>query len=190
MADAEVNVKPAANPAPEPKPAPGAAWHARFGNWAQIASAVIAAFGFAIVIIQIHGAARRAIQDELRAELTDARKLYMSYSDATLKYPALSSPDYDALMKNHVEYLRYENFVSHMIYAYDDILNIVKQYGNADEEKLWVMSFNLDLEPHLRYLCQISDPRVFQTFRPEMQQRLSDALKQGCKDMKPLVEQK
>lgn len=163
-----------------------AGWHARYGNWAQIASAAIAALGFTIVIYQIHTAATKASADALRAELADARKLYMSYSESTLKYPQLSEPNYDVLMKDRVEYTRYENFFSHMLYAYDDILNVMEQYGNEDESNLWFIAFERDLEPHMRYLCQIKDESFFAMYRTNMQEWLKEAKEQNCKTVQPL----
>jgi hypothetical protein len=168
-------------PTPHPR-------HARFGNWAQIASAVIALCGFTIVILQLYDARRKATEESSRAELADARKLYMTFSDATLKYPYLSEPDYEMLMHNHNGYIRYKNFVSHMLYAYDDILNAIGAYKDSEDEAEWVVSFEVDIEAHQRYLCQITDPRFFKMYRLAMQNRLAEANKKNCKDMQPLVE--
>lgn len=161
-------------------------WYSRFGNAAQIASAVVALVGFSAVVWQINVAWKKNTEDAYRAELADARKVYMSYSDATLKYPELTYPDYDALMRNHIEYVRYQNYVSHMLYAYDEMLNLAPVVDSVDEEE-WVLAFEIDLEPHHRYICQLPDPRLIKTFRLAMQQRLNKA-RQNCGDTKPLVE--
>jgi len=165
-------------------------WAPWFGNWAQVSSAVIAAIGFAIVITQISESRQKASDEAYRAELGDARKIYMSYSESTLRYPQLSMPDYDYLMRNHIEYVRYQNFVSHMIYAYDEILNVIQDGGDQNDEDEWLAAYNMDVEPHQRYLCQMPDARFFKSFRPEMQKRLRDANEKNCKDVAPLVELK
>ena len=77
-------------------------------------SAVFALIGFSAVVWQIKEARVRNTQQELHAQLLEARKVYMSYSEASLTYAQFTKPNYDALMRNHVEYLRYQNFFSHM----------------------------------------------------------------------------
>lgn len=39
-------------------------------------------------------------------------QVYMSYSEATLKYPELSQPNYEKIKADPVEYVRYKNYVS------------------------------------------------------------------------------
>ena len=78
--------------------APGP-WYSRFGNAAQIASAAVALIGFTAVVWQINETRNKNTEEASRGELADARKSYMSYSDATLKYPELTDPD-DALMRD------------------------------------------------------------------------------------------
>jgi hypothetical protein len=71
------------------------------GNVAQIASAIIAIFGFWAVANQISISRDRASEEALRAELAEARKVYMSYSESSLKYPEFTAPNYDVLIRNH-----------------------------------------------------------------------------------------
>ena len=47
----------------------------------------------------------------------------MSYSEATLKHPELSQPNSDKIKADPVEYVRYKNYVSHMLFASDEILS-------------------------------------------------------------------
>src|SRR3954454_23302692 len=101
-------------PAVAPVAAPPAPWYSRYGNVAQIASAVIAMIGFAVVIFQLNDNHRKSGAEAYRAELADARRNYATYSDAILRYPHLSDPDYAMLMRSHNEYLRYQAFVTHM----------------------------------------------------------------------------
>src|SRR4029079_2826937 len=160
-------------------PAP---WYSRVGNVAQVASAIVAFVGFSAVVWQINQTRNKNTEEAYRAELADARKVYMSYSDATLKYPELTNPDYDALMRDHTEYVRYQNFVSHMLYAYDEMLHLAPVVDSVDEEE-WVLAFEIDLEPHHRYVCQLPDPRLIRTFRSAMQDRLNKA-RENCGDTK------
>jgi hypothetical protein len=165
---------------------PPLAWYLRLGNFSQIASALIAVIGFSAVIWQINDAHNKSAQENYRAELADARKVYMAYSDATLKYPELTDPNYDALMRNHVEYMRYQNFVSHMLYAYDEMLSLAPLVDSVSEEE-WALAFQIDLEPHHRYVCQMPDLRLIKTFNAAMQARLNKA-REHCGDTKPLIE--
>ena len=103
-----------------------------------------------------------------------------------MKYRELTDPEYDALMRNHTEYVRYQNFVSHMLYAYDEMLNLAPVVDSVSEDE-WVLAFEIDLEPHHRYICQLPDPRLIKTFRPAMQARLEKA-RQNCGDTRPLIE--
>ena len=43
------------------------------------------------------------------AKEASARQVYMSYSEATLKYPELSQPNYEKIKADPVEYVRYKN---------------------------------------------------------------------------------
>jgi hypothetical protein len=162
------------------------AWYLRLGNLSQMASALVALIGFSAVVWQINETRNKNTQENYRAELADARKVYMAYSDATLKYPELTDPDYDALLRSHNEYMRYQNFVSHMIYAYDEMLNLAPLVDSVSEDE-WSLAFQIDLEPHRRYICQMPDPRLIKTFRVVMQERLNK-MRENCADTKPLVE--
>jgi hypothetical protein len=173
-------------PPPPPAGVPGP-WYSRFGNLAQIASAVIALVGFAVVIFQLNDNRKKSEAEAYRAELADARRNYATYSDAVLRYPHLSDPDYAALMRNHNEYLRYQAFVSHIIYAYDDILNVVRGGGDNEGIKEWLTAFQMDIRPHRRYLCHPTDKRFTATYRPFMQKLLKDAAG-DCKDVPELAE--
>jgi len=169
-------------------------FHAKAGNWAQIASAlfafvsmIVAIVGFTIVIRQMEDSRKKTADEAYRAELADARKIYVSYSEASLRYPQLTAPDFEILMHNHNEYLRYQSFVSHMVYAYDDILNVVahsKESGAKDE---WLLAFRADVAPHRRYLCHPADADFVQMYRPTMQALLKEAAG-DCAQIKPLVE--
>jgi hypothetical protein len=176
---------------PEVAKPPARPWYTPFGNVAQIASALIALVGFSVVIYQIAENRRKSADEAYRAELGDARRNYALYSDAGLRYPHLSDPDYDALMRNHIEYVRYKNFVEEMIYAYDDILNVLEQSNEPGVKDGWLLSFAIDIEAHHRYLCQITDRRFFAMYRPRIQATLQKAMG-NCAEQErsPLVEVK
>lgn len=173
-------------PPAAPAVAPGP-WYSRYGNLAQIASAVIALVGFAVVIFQLNDNRQKSEAEAYRAELADARRNYVTYSDAILRYPHLSDPDYAALMRNHVEYLRYQTFVAHMVYAYDDILNVVSEGRDTEGLQEWLVAFRVDIAPHRRYLCHPVDKRFAEMHRPFMQKLLKEAAG-DCKDVPELGE--
>lgn len=79
-------------------------WHPQWGNVAQIVSAVAALCAVEVIfqLSFIRGNAKEA----------SARQVYMSYSEATLKYPELSQPNYEKIKADPVEYVRYKNYVS------------------------------------------------------------------------------
>ncbi len=177
----------AQKPAVSTTPAPAKLlWYSRYGNCAQIASALFAAIGFSFVIWQIAETRHKTSEEAYRTELSEARKVYMSYSNSTLQYPQLSTPNYDAVLSSKLEYERYQNFVSHMLYAYDEMLYVTDRGGEHEAKDEWQMAFEIEIEPHQRYLCQIPDPRYFKTFRPGMQARLKERNEKLCKDEKPL----
>ena len=134
----------------------------RWGNNAQIASAVISLLGFGILIYQAW-----AIQSNFKA--TAARQVYMSYSESTLRNPELSEPDYPKLRDGDPkEFIRYKNFVSTMLFAYDEILG-------AYDEPEWRRAFNEEIVYHLPYLCTYTDPNYDLMFFPKMRERLKQA---------------
>jgi len=92
----------------------------------------------------------------------------MSYSETTLTYPQFTEPSYDALLRDHAEYLRYQNFFSHMLYAYDEVIGALRAMGDQQAEREWALALHLDLEPHQRFICHMPDPRLVETFRPFM----------------------
>jgi len=191
MTSPDTTTTPPAQPEPAPAVAPAAAapapWYSRYGNLAQIASALIAMIGFAVVIFQLNDNRKKSDAEAHRAELADARRNYITYSDAILRYPHLSDPDYAMLMRSHSEYLRYQAFVTHMIHAYDDILNVVRGGGENEGLKEWLLAFHMDIRPHRRYLCNPADKRFADMYRPFMQKLLKEAAG-DCKDVPELTE--
>ena len=154
-------------------------------------SAVVAAIGFTIVIVQLNDARQKTADEAYRAELADARRNYASYSELILRYPNLSAPNFQALLRDHDDWLRYQAFVANMVYAYDDILNVVEHSAEPGAKAEWRVAFNMDLEAHHRYLCQIDakEPRFFKSYRPAIQALLKESTSNCTADeRKELVE--
>ncbi|WP_375311270.1 hypothetical protein WHZ77_30090 [Bradyrhizobium sp. A5] len=118
-----------------PKPS----FASRHGNTAQIASAVVAAAALVFVAYQVWSI-------RTNARIATARQVYMSYSESLLRYPNLVEPNLQKLRADPDEWVRYKNFVAHMLFAYDEILGVY-------DEPEWRRSFEEDVRFHLPYIC-------------------------------------
>jgi hypothetical protein len=116
-------------------------------NWAQIASAWLGLIAIAGVVWQVY-----AIRQNFNESA--ARQVYMSYSESILKYPEFTEPDLAQLKKDPVKYVQYKNFVSHMLFAYDEILAV---YDKPE----WRKSFEDDLKYQMPYLCEASPDAIY-----------------------------
>jgi hypothetical protein len=74
-----------------------------------------------------------------------------------------------------------------MVYAYDDILNVVEHSKEIGAKGEWLLAFRADIAPHRRYLCHPADADFVQMYRPTMQALLKEAAG-DCAQMEPLVE--
>jgi hypothetical protein len=157
-----------------------------FGNTAQIASAIIGFVGFAVVILQLHENRAKAAAEAYRAELADARRLYVTYSASALEHPELAEPDYDSLMHDRWKYVRYKTFVAHMLWAYDDMLNVIETRRESDALNQWFASLEADVKTHLRYICQEVSEEYLRAYTPALKRYLRRAEGDACKDQKPL----
>lgn len=149
-------------------------WHVRYGNAAQIASAIISFCGFVLVIWQVNLLSQNAVEARMRGQENAARQVYMSYSEATLKYPLLSEPDYVHLKENpkSEDFIRYKNYVAHMLFAYDEMLAVLDLLE-------WRKSFEVDLNTHTQYICEQTDEKYAEMYSPKMQKELRDT-RQRC----------
>jgi len=124
-------------------------------NWAQIISAVVGVLGFAIVTMQVH-----MIRNNFREAA--ARQVYMSYSESELRHPEFLEPDVKALRDDRLQFVRYKNFVAHMLFAYDEMLSVY------DHEE-WHRSFAHEIRHHMDYVCfemtADDDATYFETMR-------------------------
>lgn len=124
------------------------------GNTAQIVSAVVAAVALVFVAYQVWSI-------RATARIATARQVYMSYSESLLKYPELVEPDLPKLRADPVEWVRYKNFVAHMLFAYDEILGVY-------DEPEWRRSFEEDVRYHLPYICAEMPVALDDTYFPKM----------------------
>ncbi|MGD9921062.1 MAG: hypothetical protein AB7V13_06400 [Pseudorhodoplanes sp.] len=135
-------------------PAPDIQWWQRYGNIAQIASAVFALVGFAAVLLQLS-----EIRHNNRA--TGARQVYLAYTDLNFKHPEYALPDLDKLKSGEPAlFERYKSFVSYLLYACDEVMSA---FPNQQE---WRKSCAYEIRAHLPFLCETlaSDPGFLDTF--------------------------
>jgi hypothetical protein len=119
---------------------------------AQITSAIVGMVALLGVMLQLYYSDRHAQE-------TAARQVYMSYSEASLRYPKFTWPDYEKMKDapDQQEFNQYKSFVIHMLFAYDEIFKI-------NDEAEWRASFDHDLSLHLKYICSEQDSRFYQMF--------------------------
>jgi hypothetical protein len=108
-------------------------------NVAQITSAWVG-------VIAIVGVAWQAYSIRKNFSESAARQVYMSYSEASLRTPALVEPDLDKLKTDPQQYVQYKSFVAHMLFAYDEIFRVY-------DEPEWHKSFESDVKYHMQYIC-------------------------------------
>lgn len=130
-------------------------------NHAQIASAVIAFLGFFVLTMQVGLISKNF-------KVAAARQVYMSYSEAAIRYPELAEPDFPDLKRDHEKYVRYKSFVSHMLFAYDEILAVY-------DEPEWRRSFDSEIRFHMAYICNDMTPADDATYFSNMRELLKEA---------------
>lgn len=129
-------------------------WWQRWGNAAQIASALIAAFGFGAILLQVN-----ELRNNNRA--ASARQVYLAYMDLEFKNPQFAAPDYDRIRAGDKDTrTRYESFVSTLLYACEEALAAFA--GNRE----WTNSCEADVKVHLPMLCEKkgADPAFLESF--------------------------
>jgi hypothetical protein len=135
-------------------------WPKTFGNLAQIVSAAVA-------LVALFFIYRQVVHLQASEQRTAARQVYLSYSEAAIRYPEFARPDYAKITKP-LEQVRYGFFVAHMLFAYDEILKVF-------DDPEWKASFKYDLQMHLPYLCQLNDPAFFNQFFEQMRTLINEA---------------
>jgi hypothetical protein len=150
------------------KPSQPSQWWQRFGNWAQIASAVASIAALTFVAYQIR-------QIETNGRKANARAVYQAYSNASLQYPELIKPDYAAIKAVRVKFEQYKWYVAQMLFAYDEMISAV-----GDES--WLSSFDYELAHHIALLCdlKVSDPAFFTQFEHDTLKLIDARLMKDC----------
>jgi hypothetical protein len=134
--------------------APDIQWWQRYGNFAQIASAVFALVGFGAVLLQLS-----EIRHNNRA--SGARQVYLAYTDLNFRHPEYALPDLAKLKSGEpAVYERYKSFVSYLLYACDEVISAFP------DQQEWRRSCAYEIRAHLPFLCetQTSDPAFLETF--------------------------
>jgi hypothetical protein len=135
-------------------PASDIQWWQRYGNIAQIGSAVFAVVGFGAVLLQLS-----EIRHNNRA--TGARQVYLAYTDLNFRHPEYALPDLDKLKSGDpAVFERYKTFVSYLLYACDEVMSAFPQ------QQEWRRSCAYEIKAHLPFLCEtlVSDPAFLETF--------------------------
>jgi hypothetical protein len=156
----------------ESRAPPALLWPIQYGNISQIASAVVACAAFGGILLQLNLLIASSELTRTNAEVANARQVYLAYNDAALKYPQYADPDYPTIKADPVKLAQYRNYVSMMLWAYDEILM-------AAPSQEWLAGFEYDLPPHLPFLCDEQDLRFDAMFHAAMRARLAKA-RQGC----------
>ncbi|HZP77147.1 MAG TPA: hypothetical protein VFB45_13460 [Pseudolabrys sp.] len=122
------------------KPA-SSGWNStKFGNYSQVASAVIAS-------LALTGAAYQIATIRSNTRETAARQMFRSYLDLAFNNPKFSSPDYDALKKNTVDLERYGWFVDNLLFTCEEVV------AAFSSDKTWRATCEEHVGYHLRYIC-------------------------------------
>ncbi len=103
----------------------------------------------------------------------------MSYSESELRFPKFASSLNQQINpeKNPEEYEQYKLFVSHMLYAYDEMLSV---FPDSPE---WRASFDHDLSLHIKYICE-ENPEEFTQYYERVRSKLN-ALRRNCPVLSP-----
>lgn len=149
-------------------------WHSRWGNTAQIVSAIASTLGIGFVLIQLNTLQKTEDHRQKNAAEAAARQVYMSYSEAALRYPKFASPLTETLspQKDPVEYEQYKLFVGHMLFAYDEMLGI---FPDSAE---WKKAFDLDIAIHTKYICA-ENPEQFDQYYAPVRKKLME-IRKNC----------
>ena len=129
-------------------------WWQRYGNFAQIAAAVVAMIGFGAIVLQF-----QEVRHNNRA--SGARQVYLAYTDLNFRNPQFGVPDYPKLKAGDpVVYEQYKSFVSYLLYACAEVMHAFAK------EPEWRKSCEYELRVHLPFLCEtsVSDPEFLETF--------------------------
>lgn len=143
-------------------------------NWAQITSAITSVMALlvslavlCVVYFQIQFVGRNA-------DKANARTVYMSYSEAALRYPEFVEPNLAAIKANSTEFIRYKSYFSHMLFAYDEIL------ATEPDSKEWMTSLQMDLQDHVAFLCEPAPAGFYDMYYPRLRKIVADFKQKAC----------
>jgi hypothetical protein len=116
------------------------------GNCAQWGSVIVAAIGLFFIWLQVGYVETATQRAEKSVREGSARALYLSAIEAGYRHPEFLLPDLASLKKDKLNYARYEQYVGHLLYAYDELLTVL-------DDVEWRATFALEMPHHLDYLC-------------------------------------
>jgi hypothetical protein len=135
----------------------------RYGNIAQITSAIAAVVGMAAILFQVN-----AIRTNSR-EAT-AQQIYLAYARLAFENPQFARPDYDRIKAAPVDdRTRYRTFVSLLMNACDEVLENIS--GTE-----WRVSCASDLKAHVRFLCEQADAPFLAQYSQRMRALVTAAM--------------
>jgi hypothetical protein len=135
-------------------PASDIQWWQRYGNMAQIASAVVAMIGFGAIVLQF-----QEVRQNNRA--SGARQVYLAYTDLNFRNPQFGIPDYARLKAGDpLVFEQYKSFVSYLLYACAEVMHAFPK------EPEWRLSCAYEVKDQLPFLCETfaADPDFLKTF--------------------------
>jgi hypothetical protein len=143
-------------------------WWQTLGNLSQMGSALAAIFALGFIAYQVS-------QIEINYRKSNARQVYLAYSNASLKYPEFLRPENLADIKaNPVRFEQYKWYVAQMMFAYDEMISVGDQS--------WARSFQLELPDHRPLLCDLkkNEPGFFEQFESKTNVLIEQSLKGKC----------
>jgi hypothetical protein len=131
------------------EPAKRSEWWQRFGNIAQMVSALfsVLALGAAIIGFTI---AYNQLQE---VRISFAKRLWGDYLRLAVEKPDLATGDYDKI-KADKRFIAYQAFVWSMLYACDEIA--VTEFPDPG----WRSTCHDDMRRHVRYLCEFESKQI------------------------------
>jgi hypothetical protein len=141
-------------------------WWQKYGNAAQIASAVIAISGFLAVLLQVN-------ELRLNGRIVSARQTYLHYMDMAFQNPSLAEADYAKIKAaGKDEEVRYDTFVNYFLYACEEAM------VSLESKKEWREACELELKPHLVFLCERlrAEPEYLATYNQVTRDMVKSAM--------------
>lgn len=150
----------------------------RFGNWAQIASPVVA-------VLTVIAAGWFAFDQIAANRQSAARQMFRSHLELELKYAAYAEPDFAKIEKaGAVEMHSYGAFVNHLLYTCEELTITTK------DDAGWRTACEWRLKAHAAYLCKEVDEEDLGTYDVRIQKMIRmTRCKAGCRvdDCSPWV---